>query len=88
MEDRRMRVKVDIDCTPEEARAFLGLPDVAALQQSVMKDVEGRLRAGLASMEPDALLKMWMPGGAAGLEQMQRAFWNQFAAGGKKGEST
>ncbi len=81
-----MRVKVDIECTPEEARAFLGLPDVSVLQQSIMKDVEGRMRAGLASMDPDALLKMWMPGAGAGWDQVQKAFWDQFA-GGKKGES-
>ena len=23
-----MKITVDVDCTPEEARAFLGLPDV------------------------------------------------------------
>ncbi len=78
-----MRVKIDIDCTPEEARAFLGLPDVAPLQQAAMKEIEARMRAGLAAMEPEALLKTWMPGAGANWEHMQKAFWDQFA-GGKK----
>ena len=26
--DYRMKVTVDVDCTPEEARRFLGLPDL------------------------------------------------------------
>ena len=25
-----MKITIDVDCSPEEARAFLGLPDVAA----------------------------------------------------------
>jgi hypothetical protein len=31
-----MKITIDIDCTPGEARAFLGLPDVAPLQAEVM----------------------------------------------------
>jgi hypothetical protein len=78
-----MRVKFDIDCTPEEARAFLGLPDVAPLQAEMMKAVQERMMKSLAGMDPEALLKAWMPAGAS-LEQMQKSFWEQFAGMGKK----
>ena len=27
-----MRIKLDIDCTPEELRGFFGLPDVRGMQ--------------------------------------------------------
>ena len=30
-----MKVHIEIDMTPEEARAFMGLPDVAPLQQKM-----------------------------------------------------
>jgi hypothetical protein len=78
-----MKINIDIDCTPAEARAFMGLPDVAPLQAEVMAEMQQRMMKALAAMDPEALLKMWMPSGAQSFEQMQRAFWDQFARGGK-----
>lgn len=80
-----MKIKVDIDCTPEEARAFLGLPDVAPLQEAVMARLQEQLTANLAAMDPEALLKTWLPVGLQGLDQAQKAFWAQFAAAGRQG---
>ncbi len=71
-----MKVRIDIDCTPEEARAFLGLPDVSALQAGLMKQVQDRMEAALASSSPEDLLKTWLPAGLQGMEAMQKMFWN------------
>jgi len=79
-----MKVKIDIDCTPEEARAFLGLPDVGPLQQALLREMEARMKAGLAAMDPETLMKTWFPGGMQGWEQMQKAFWSQLAGGGER----
>ena len=86
-----MKVTIDIDCTPEEARAFLGLPDVGPLQARMMKEVEARMAAALKSMDPQEMLKNWLAGtpaqgamGAFGGEALagwQKAFWEQFAKG-------
>ena len=76
-----MKVTVDIDCTPEEARAFLGLPDVRAAQDAVMAALKDRMMAGLAAMEPETVLKTWLPLGLEGIEQAQKAFWAQFGGG-------
>ncbi|MBM3560630.1 MAG: hypothetical protein FJX53_12295 [Alphaproteobacteria bacterium] len=76
-----MKVTVDIDCTPKEARAFLGLPDVRATQDAVTAALRDRMMAGLASMEPEAMLKTWRALGLEGLEQMQKAFRAQFGGG-------
>ena len=46
-----MKFKLDIDCTPAEARAFFGLPDVKPLQEALMPEVEQRLRATLKGFE-------------------------------------
>jgi hypothetical protein len=78
-----MKVTVDIDCTPEEARSFLGLPDVTALQKALLKETEERMRAALSAMDPDAMMKMWLPVGIEGWEQMQKLFWSQLAGAGK-----
>ncbi len=72
-----MKVKIDIDCTPEEARAFMGLPDVRPMQESMMKEIEERMRANLQAMDPDTMFKTWLPAGIQGWEQMQRMFWSQ-----------
>ena len=67
-----MKFKVDIDCTPDEARAFLGLPDVKPLQEALLPEVEERLRATLKAMDPEAMLKNWLPATLNGFEQLQQ----------------
>lgn len=74
-----MKITVDVDCTPEEARAFLGLPDVKPMQDALMKQIQERMTASLAAMEPEAMLKTWLPAGVQGMEQLQKMFWAQFA---------
>ena len=61
-----MKITIDVDCSPEEARRFLGLPDVAPLQASVMAEMEKRTLAALAAMEPEQLMKAWMSLGLPG----------------------
>ncbi len=75
-----MKIHVDIDCTPEEARTFLGLPDVEPMQEALMAEIQKRMMANLEAMEPEHLLKTWMPAGLQGWEQLQKAFWTQMSA--------
>ena len=77
-----MKVTINIDCTPQEARNFFGLPDVQPMQDVLMKKIEERMIANLDAMTPDALLKNWLPAGVQGLEQMQNLFWQSLQ--GKK----
>lgn len=77
-----MKINVNIDCSSDEARHFFGLPDVSPLQEKMMKEIERRMMENLAAMEPEALMRTWMPFGLEGLEKMQKAFWSQM--GGKK----
>ena len=79
-----MKIKIDIDCTPEEARAFLGLPEVAPMQAAVMEKIQERLMANLTAMDPETLFETWLPAGLQGLEQIQKAFWSQFARAGRQ----
>jgi Family of unknown function (DUF6489) len=79
-----MKFKLDIDCTPDEARAFFGLPDVKPLQEALLPEVEERLRATLKAMEPEAMLKTWLPATLKGFEQLQEMFLAQLSGLGKK----
>lgn len=88
-----MKVNVEVNCTPEEARAFFGLPDLGPMQQRVMGEIEERLRSSLNAMNPETIFKTWLPASMQGvdqMQQMQQAFWSQLAniagssAGAKK----
>ena len=82
-----MKITIDIDCTPEEARTFLGLPDVKPMQQAMMKEVQDRMTASLHAMDPETVMKTWLPAGIQGVEQLQKMFWSQMAAAmGKDGK--
>ncbi len=83
-----MKINFDIDCTPEEARAFLGLPDVKPMQETMMAEVEERMRTNLAAMDPESLFKTWLPASLQGFEQLQQMFFSQMgkAAGSGPGE--
>ncbi len=73
-----MKFQIEIDCTPAEARQFLGLPDVVPMQEALMKQLEEQLASALSGHDADTLLKTWMPVGIQGVEQMQKAFWSSF----------
>jgi len=56
---RLVKVSLQLDCTPEEAREFLGLPDVKPLQAKVLARVEQKLLDATSSLSPEGVLKMW-----------------------------
>jgi hypothetical protein len=80
-----MRIKLDIDCTPEELRGFFGLPDVRGMQEQLLKEIEAQMRAGIKTLDPEAMLKTWLPTGMQGLDKLQEIFMGQMSGGsGKK----
>ena len=66
-----MKFSVDVDCTPEEARAFLGLPDVRPMQEHLMRELQERMAANIRAMEPEAMIRTWLPATLKGFEQFQ-----------------
>ena len=73
-----MKFNIVVDCTPDEARRFLGLPDVAPMQKHVMEAMERRLVDAIAATDTATLIEQWMPLQIKGLEQWQ-AMWTQVA---------
>ena len=55
-----MKINVEIDCSPGEARAFLGLPDVTPLNEAMVAEMQARMKANVAAMQPEELMKAWM----------------------------
>jgi hypothetical protein len=78
-----MKLNVEIDCTPAEARAFLGLPDVSSLNDHLVAEMKKRLDANIAMAAPEELMKNWMAFGGQASEQFLKMM--TAAAGGKAG---
>lgn len=79
-----MKITVDVDCTPEEARAFLGLPDVAPLQEEMLTAMKGQMNKAAQAMDPETMLKTLFPAGADNMADMQKAFWSAFGGNTEK----
>ena len=67
-----MKAKIEVECTPEEARAFLGLPDVTALNKTLTDEMQTRLKANMAALQPEELMKNWMAFGGQAQEQFMK----------------
>ena len=79
-----MKVSVDVDCTPEEARRFLGLPDVTSLNAHLIEEMTKRLDANMSMLSPDELMKNWMVMGAGAQEQFRQLMEAGLAAATRK----
>ena len=71
-----LKITIDIDCTPDEARQFMGLPDVKPLQAAVLAKLEEKLVAGVDALSPEAMLKSWFSAMPQNAEQLQKLFSN------------
>jgi len=67
-----MKMTIEIDCTPVEARAFLGLPDVSGLNEHLVKEMQARMDANMAMLAPEELLKNWMAFGTGAQESFRK----------------
>jgi hypothetical protein len=58
---------------------------VKPLQEALLPEVEERLRATLKAMDPETMLKAWLPATLKGFEQLQQMFFaNMPGASDKK----
>jgi Family of unknown function (DUF6489) len=81
-----MKVTITVDCTPEEARTFLGFPDLTAIQQQMMQIFQDHIRQQM-SADPETVMRAWLGPGYQGFTDMQRNWWQQmFKTGEPKAE--
>ncbi len=83
-----MRLKIDIDCTPEEARAFFGMPNVEPLNKMIVDEMMRRAKENLDTLaDPERFFAQMMAMSGKGFEQFQNlmaAAMGGVAAGPKK----
>ena len=76
-----MKFRVEADCTPVEARAFLGLPDVTPLNEQMVKEMSSRMGANMSMLQPEELMKSWMSLGGQAQEQFMKMMTSAAAGG-------
>jgi hypothetical protein len=74
-----MKVTIEIDCTPIEARQFFGLPNVEPMQAAVMQELEKLMLADVERFSPEGLIKSWLSAGPQNTQQMAEFFRGMFS---------
>ena len=72
-----MKFTINVDCTPEEARKFIGMPDIAPLQEKMMKELEKKMQENIQNLDPETFMKTWLPATIESWGEMQKMFWAQ-----------
>jgi len=79
-----MKVNVEIDCTPLEARQFFGLPDVSPMQTAVMDKLQQQMMTNIETVTPEALMKSWFTFDPKLAERFQDMFVTMAGLGGSR----
>ena len=72
-----MKFTVNVECSPEEARRFMGLPDVTPINEQLVSEMGKRMEANLKLMSGESLMSSWMSVGT----QAQDAFVKLMTSG-------
>jgi len=72
-----MKLTIEVDCTPVEARQFFGLPDVTSLNEALVNEMTSRMQENMAMLSPDTMVRAWMAYGG----QAQDSFFKLMSAG-------
>ena len=83
-----MKVRIEAECTPEEARAFLGLPDVAPFNDQLVQEMTRRMQGNLSSLQPEEVWKNWMMWGGQAQEQFRNIVATATRAAGTPASGT
>ena len=70
-----MKGTIEVDCTPEEARRFMGLPDVTPNHEITLDHMKRGADNAAPFVNPENLAKAWLPMTGMAMEQFQQAFW-------------
>jgi hypothetical protein len=74
-----VKISVDIDCTPEEARRFMGLPDLSPLHDAYIHRMRTAFEQGITPDMIEQLMKSWAPMGETGLNMWRQLMDNMGA---------
>jgi len=79
-----MKVNIEIDCTPLEARQFFGLPDVSPMQAAVMEKLQQQMMTNIDKLSPEAVMQSWLTFDPKLAERFQDLFVAMAGLGGPR----
>lgn len=79
-----MKIKVEMDLSPEEFRAALGLPDLRPAQEEMMAALRKQVTEGRLDLDPAGVVRTLMGPSSQMMEAIQALLWR---AGTGKGTS-
>jgi hypothetical protein len=79
-----MKVNIEIDCTPVEARQFFGLPDVVPMQTAMMDKMQQQMMSNIEKVSPESLIQTWFSFDPKLAERFQEMFVAMAGLGGPK----
>jgi hypothetical protein len=79
-----MKINVEVDCTPDEARQFLGLPDVRPMQDAMMDQLQKKMQDNIDKFSPESLMQSWFTFDPKLAERFQEMFVNMAGLGGRR----
>lgn len=65
-----MKINLEIDCTPEEARRAMGLPDLTPVHAQYLQRLAELMEGRIQPEAVEAMMRSWAPVGDASL-----GFW-------------
>jgi hypothetical protein len=74
-----VKVTINLDCTPEEARSFLGLPNMEPINDTLVAAVKQRIEQNVELVSPEFYLKQWYAMGG----QVSDSFLQLMTAGAR-----
>jgi Family of unknown function (DUF6489) len=66
-----MKVNVEVECTPEEARRLMGLPDLTPVHDAFIAQMQDTLKNGISPDLMMTMLQNWSPMGETGMRVWQ-----------------
>ena len=79
-----MQVNVNVECTPEEARTFLGLPDLKPIHDRYMQMVMDTMNGQTSLEQVEKMFRQLSPLGDAGLKMFSNMMDISMGASGAK----
>ena len=76
-----MNISVNVDCTPEEARRFMGLPDLSSIHELYLEKLRDMMEQGLTPGSIETLMRNWAPMGEASMSMWRQLFENMGSGG-------
>jgi len=71
-----VKIKLDLDATPQELRTFFGLPDLEPLQKEMLDNIREKMGAGIEGFDAASLMKPFLPESMQSMQAVQKQFWD------------